>query len=66
MVNRLWKLFFGEGLSRTVEDLGAQESSLASRTPGLVGRGIRRKPVEHSASDSTHGQLEHLPAKLQD
>ena len=24
MVNRLWKLFFGEGLSRTVEDLGAQ------------------------------------------
>ena len=23
-VNRLWKLFFGQGLSRTLEDLGSQ------------------------------------------
>ncbi|MGA1014599.1 MAG: PSD1 and planctomycete cytochrome C domain-containing protein [Limisphaerales bacterium] len=26
LMNRLWKLFFGEGLSRVVEDLGAQGS----------------------------------------
>ena len=66
MVNRLWKLFLEKASRGPLKILAHRESSLASRTPGLVGRGIRRKPVEHSASDSTHGQLEHLPAKLQD
>ncbi|HEX8203612.1 MAG TPA: DUF1553 domain-containing protein [Isosphaeraceae bacterium] len=29
VVNRLWRLFFGSGLSETVEDLGTQGSAPA-------------------------------------
>ena len=64
LVNRLWKLFFGQGLSSTLGDLGTQGAAEPSGAARLAGRRIDRKRLEHQARDPPDGHVARLSADL--
>ena len=63
LVNRLWKLFFGQGLSRSVEDLGAQgEWPTHPELLDWLARRVRGQRLGREAHAAHARDLRDLPA----
>ena len=63
VVNRLWALYFGQGICKTLDDFGAAGGLAdSSRAARLAGGRIRGKRLEHAARDQAHAPVQCLPA----
>ena len=63
VVNRLWKLYFGIGLSKVLIDLGSRgECAAESGTAGLAGDRVHGQRLGHEARDGLMVHVQRLSA----